>query len=320
MSSETPTVESSHETLSTDSLLASLRAQATRLVGVLPSDDSERRRVLTGATVVAACAVGLQTLVLVAHNLPFDPLTLPPGAVGALDTLTAVVVASAGVAVALSSRRDSVTVGLLFVAIFGFVGTGSAAATVPAVVGVVAGGTVALLGSLDPLGNRVDIPRLVVAGAFIMAVLTALTNAVGVLALGSRGTGGSVAVLALAATALVFECDSVDLLVGAAAAVAVVFATAASPFVAGSIFLVGFSMVSVPPLLVALGAGGGTACLVAGVRRRDVTAVAALALVVLAGVPVTPPRAMAVLLGVTVLLAGPDRLLDRSNERGGETL
>lgn len=281
----------------------------TRWLAVLAGD---RERVVRGATVPAATVVALQTLLRILRNLPFDPLTVPTAVRGSLGVGAPFVVALATVTVALASRRGTASVGLLFVGAFGSLTAVSTAATLPAVVGVIAGGAVAMLGSVGRPESYHGARRVLVGTVFVAGVALSLGSAIGLWP-GARELGTALALLGLAATGLLVEGDRLGLVAGALAFVAVVGAAGVSPYIAGSVLLVGFSVVGVPHLLVALAAGGCVTAFVAGVRDRDGAVVAAITLLLAAGVPVTVPRAMAVLLGATVVLVGPEGLLTGTN-------
>lgn len=307
MSSETATPEPPSDADVESANDASLMATVGRL-----HEDIDRQCVISAGAAAAFAVVALQTLLRILHNLPYDPVAVPPGVRAALAVGTPVVLAIATIATALVARRSAPRVGLLFVGVFGPLAVLSPAATLPAVVGVTAGGVVALIGSLGRPSSYPQARRAVVGAAFAAGVAVSLASSVGILSGSARGFGAALTLAALAVVGLLIEGDRAGLAAGALTFLGVAVAAGSSPFVAGSVLLVGFSVVGVPHALVALAAGGGVAALVAGIRQREAALVAGVGLLLLAGVPVTLPRAMAVLLGATVVLVGPERLTARS--------
>jgi hypothetical protein len=264
-------------------------------------------RSLTPGTVrlAAGCAarlaVATATLLRVVRNLPFDPVAVPAGVRAVVVTGTPLVLGLALVAVALASDRPSVTVGLLFAGVFGLLATVDTAATLPAVVAIVAAGGLVMRAVLAGPTTRDAVRRVVLGGLLVAGTAVALGDAVGAVA-GGRRLGSVLVLSALAVLGLRASGDRVALGTGALAFVAVVAASTANPYVAGSALLVGFAVVGAPHLLVGAAVAGCTAVLVAGLRRRAFGLAAGAGLLLLAGTPATVPRATAVLLGLTLAL------------------
>jgi len=276
--------------------------------------------VLLGAGVLALAAVLAARLLVVGHSLPFDPLSVPPGTLTAATAGVSAVLGLSLVATGLVSQRAPVRVGLLFAGVFGTLALASPAATLPAVAGLVGGGAVAMGGAVGVPAAYREGRRAVIAAGFVAAAAVSLGSAVGVLGGGLRSVGGVLALAAVTATLVRVEGDRVALLAGAATVLAVAVASASSPFVLGSTLLVGFAVVGVPHVLAALAAGAGVAVAVAGLRAGRYSLVTGAGLLVLAGVPSTTPRAMALVLGAVLVLFDAETLLgsdaDSDDRRG----
>jgi len=260
--------------------------------------DSERAALWAGVVALAVAAAGFA--VTIAHNAPFDPLAVPAVVIDALAGGTPLVLGAALFAVALTETEPTRRVGLLFAGVFGPFATLSAAATLPAVAGVIGGGALALIGSLDRPSTYREGRRAAVVVGFVAAVALSLTAATGLLD-GGMTVGAGLALVATAALALLVRIDWLAALAGLVAATGLVAAAVTVPYLTGTVLLVGFGVVAVPHLLVALALGGGIAAAAAGLRRGTPLLAVGASLVVLAGVPATLPRAMGVLLGVALV-------------------
>jgi len=312
MSSGTRTVEGS-----ADSTEASART-GRPAANAEPSGRRRARRRAVAGGAVAAVAVGVATVLRVLHNVPFDPLPVSAGVLGAVEVGAAVVVALAVAALAVGSRRTAVRIGLLFVATFGALAAVAPAARVPAAVAVTAGGALALADALGVPEDYRGVRRRAVAAGFLAAVALSLASTLGLGGAGVRELGALATLLALVSLTVRVRGDGLALVAGAVAFAAVAAGSASAPFVAGSAFLVGFGVVGGPHLLVAAAVGGAVAVAVAGVRRGEFAVPAGAALVVFAGVPASPTAAMAVVLGATLALVDSAALAGvPEQDRGG---
>ncbi|WP_424018402.1 phosphate ABC transporter permease [Halorientalis pallida] len=294
MSGESPTAGPTAETAEAEESRDSSLLSALARIDV----DGDRAALWAGGAALTVVAAGLA--VRIAHNAPFDPLAVPAVVFDALAVGTPLVLGAALFAVALTTTDPTRRVGLLFAGAFGPLATISPAATLPAVAGVIGGGALALVGSLERPTTYREGRRAAVVVGFVVAVAVSLSRAVGLLDAGMT-VGAGLALVATAALALLVRVDRVAALAGLAAAGTLVAAAVTMPYLAGSVLLVGLGVVGVPQLLVALALGGGVAAAVAGLREGvPLLAVGAL-LIVLAGVPAALPRVMAVLLGVALV-------------------
>lgn len=260
-----------------------------------------------GTSTLAVVAVAVQRGVSILANVPFDPAVTPPAVRSATGALALVAVVAALVAVAVTDGRSTVRVGLLFAAVFGPVPLVAPGTGLLAVVAVVGGGGLALVGTLGrpTTWTYRDARRRVVAVGFVAALAVTLAGATG-LAEGVRNTGAVVTLAAVAAVGTRSEQSPVAAAAGLLAVGAVVVASAVTPFVVASALLVAFAVTGVPSLLVGLAAAGAVAATVAGLSRDEYALAVGGLLLLLAGVPATLPRALTLLLGATLVLVVDD--------------
>lgn len=256
------------------------------------------RPVVVGAGLLALVAVAVDSTIRLLANLPFDPTVLSPSVRAATTVGAPLVVAAALVTVALTDARPTVRIGLLFAGVFGALGLVAPAAVLPATVAVVGGAGLALLGALGLPEQRTyrAIRRRAIAAGIVAAVAVSLADGIG-LVRGVHGVGTALALAALAAVGTRAERSVLATGTGLLTAALVVYVSGTSPYVVGSALLVVFAVTGVPHLLVALAVAGGSAATVGGLVRQSYPLAIGAALLVLAGVPVTLPRAMTVLLG-----------------------
>ncbi len=279
-----------------------------------PRTPADRERVVLGmATAVFAVVTGTMTLDVL-RNLPYDPVVVPGWIQSLAATGSAVASAVALVAVALATRQDAVRVGLLFAGVFGLLVTFDAGATLPAAAAVVGGGGLALLGGLGRPATYRRLRRSAIAAMLVVGIGLSLASTIGLAGPGYRGIGGAFALVGVTGIGIHMDGDWIALGVTALVFALVAFASATAPFVAGSALLVGFAVVDVPHLLVALAFGSASGAAFAGLRRRDYGLAVGAGLLVFAGIPATLPRAMAVVLGATLVLVPARRLLGEAHD------
>ena len=275
------------------------RTLAADVRAVVASRRNRRVLAAAGALLATAAVTALRVL----HNVPFDPLAVGAGTLRGVALLAAFAVALALAAVALDHEAASVRVGCLFAAAFGALGTAGDGAALPATVAIPTGGALALAGALGVPSSYREARVRGLAAAFVAAVALSLGSTTGVLPVGLREVGSVAALAALSLLVVRVRGDRVALGAGVGAFVAVVGATTAAPYVAGSALLVGFGVVGGPHLLVATAAGGVAAATVAGVRRCDLALAAGALLLGAVGVPATPTAAATVVLGSLLVVA-----------------
>lgn len=278
------------------------------------------RTVILGASVASLVTVVAARLLLIWHNVPFDPLAIPSDILGVIPMGTGLVLAFSLLAVALVSNRPATRGGLLFTGVFGVLALVGPATALPAAVALVAGAAVAWFGTIGVPGTYREIRRAALAGGFVSALAISLWSSLGFIEGGLQGLGGLVTLGTVTAVVFRAEDDFVALVTGAVTVLALVVASLTSPFVLGSSFLVGFAVVGVPHLLTALAVGAGVAVAVAGLRAGNRTLAVGAGLLIFAGVPVTFPRAMAVVLGATLVLLDVEALIGLETPDNGKEI
>ena len=274
---------------------ASVRSGTT---GVAAHLRTHTQPVETVAVAGALATVFTVALVRLALNAP---VSLPSAVADAYDVVTTAALvgpALAALCLGVTSDRLPSRVGYLCLGVFALLTTLTSSLSIPAGVALVAGG--ALVVSSRPI--RRTSRSSVVAGLFAVAVVLALGSAVGVLAVSLRSVGTTAWLVGLACTPLLTHPRRSDLLLGVAVAGGVLASGVVAPFVTGAVALVGFAVVGAPFVLVALGVGGVIAALASAVRAGQRRRAVGLGLLLFAGVPATMPRALAVVLGVTLLV------------------
>lgn len=266
---------------------------------------SERAVLATSA--LALVAVASDAVVTVLANVPFDPVVASAPVRAATGSLAPAAVAVALVAIAVTDERATVRVGLLFAAVFGCLAVLAPATTLAAVVAVVGGGALALVGGLGvpERWQYRTVRRRVLAVCFVGALALTLAGVTGLVD-GLREPGALLALIGMAAVGTRAERSRLAAGAGVVAAVGIVAASVLNPFVTGSALLIAFAVTGVPHLLVALAVAGVVAATVGGLRQGKYALATGALLLVFAGVPATFPRAMALLLGaVLVIVDGP---------------
>lgn len=267
-----------------------------------------RRRLVVGTSLIALLAVAIRAGLRLLANIPFDPVVASPAVRTAAVTAVPVTTGGALAGIALTDDRPTVRVGLLFAGVFGPLALLSSPATYPAVIAVTGGAALALVGTLgvpDSLSYR-SVRSRVIGAAFVGAIAISLADSTGIVQ-GLHGVGSLLALTALAAVGTRAERSRLAAGAGILTAGLVVYASTASPFVVGSALLVVFAVTGVSHLLFALAIAGGTAAATFGLSQRAYPLAIGAALLVLAGVPVTLPRAMVVVLGAALVVLDWDR-------------
>lgn len=290
----------------------------------MTSGDQHREIAIVGtqaAVGVAASAVVFRTTLRIVGNLPFEPVAVPNPVTWIVASLTPAVVALATGLLAVRTTRPGISVGLLFVAAFGVIASVTPAARLPASVAIAVGGALALSTAtglsdvgFELLGDGERSLRPQSRASVVAALLAtvgiglSLSSGVGVAPTLTRPVGTVATLGGLCAAGLATRPDRWSIGAGLGAATLLLAAAIVAPFVTGATLLVGFAVASVPVPVVAIGTAGGVVAVASGVRTGDGWWVAGGLCCLAAGVPVTPERAAALVLGL-VLLIGRDDLL-----------
>ncbi|SFR87286.1 hypothetical protein SAMN05216559_0333 [Halomicrobium zhouii] len=261
-----------------------------------------RSEVRQAAGIVALLGGASIALVRLVRNAPIDAAVLAgPTAFELATTLAIVAPALAAVAMGVAAPTDREWVALVVAGTFTLLTAVTGAVSVPAAGVVLAAGVLALV----PWADLTPGPT-IVAGGFVVALALSLGGGMGVLHASARTFGTVVTLGALAATPLVVRPSLGSLLVGAAAALGVVAVTLSAPFVTSASVLVVGAAIDPPLVLLAAGVGGAVATVASGVSTGRTAVAVGGALLLAAGVPATVPRALAVVLGASLVLDAVD--------------
>ena len=264
---------------------------------------------------LAVLSLGFLAAVRVGLNLP---VSLPVGDLYPVATWVATVAPALGLlAIAVVTDRPSVRVGLTFAAVFALLSLVAQPAVLPATVALMAAvGLVTATqvgrrwverdgdGALgwvrserQPDGIAADVVAVGIAGG----ALISLVAGIGVAPASLRPLGSKVVLISIAATPVFVDWDREALVAGIVAAAAVAAFGLAEPFVTGAVSLVvgGIVGASLPLLLVAT--AGVTTVLWTSVRDGQFAIALAAGALLVAGVPATIPRGLAVLTAITLL-------------------
>jgi len=236
-------------------------------------------RVALNARLVSGVAASMETITFVA--------TLGP-AIGAL-------------AIATVTEDAAERVGLVFVGTFALLLTLTTAVYVPAAVAIAGGGALTVgrrWQRLDRPGDWHILPATLLMGAVVVSLLGSL----GVEPTTMWTVGSHLALLGMATTPALLGHRRTDWAFGGVVA-GVLFAVGVSaPFVTGAVTLIGAGVVGASLLVLAVGICGLVTTASAAVRQRHWYALVGAGLLLAGGVPTTTPRALAVVLGVLLLI------------------
>jgi hypothetical protein len=219
-----------------------------------------------------------------------------------VSTATPLALAAAAVGVAVATDRPTVGVGLLFVAAFTLVGAVTSAAGLPAVVAVALGGGLALVGAVGRPSARADYRRAATVGLAAIGIALSLGGSVGVGFDGSHTLGVAASLAAVGLVGVAVDPYWQSLAVGAVAGIGLLVAGIVAPFITGATLLVALAVTGVSASVVAVAVAGATTAIASGIRRRALLPVAGGSLCLCAGVPSTPERAAALVVGLTLVL------------------
>lgn len=277
--------------------MASSDRTATLARSLAPETVGQQGRLTAG--VVALVAAGS----LLAARVALNARLYPPVA----DSMATIqVVATVGPALAALAMAtvtlDSVErVGLAFVGAFGLLLTVTPAVAVPATVAVSGGGALAIGRRWQRLDRSRDwhlVPVALVLGGVTVSLIGSLGIAPGTL----WPIGSHLALLGLAGTPAILGHGRRDWAFGGLVAALLVAVGSAAPFLTGAVMLIGGGIVGASLVVLAVGICGLVTTASAALRQRHWTALVGAGLLLAGGVPVTIPRAMAVVLGVCLLV------------------
>jgi hypothetical protein len=273
---------SSDETATLIGTPPSLRSDERLAAGVLALVAASSllvARIALNARVVSGVAASMETIVFAA--------TLGP--------------ALAAVAIAVITEDIVERIGLAFVGAFALLLTITPAVTVPAVVAVTGGGTLAIGRRWQRLERGNDWHVLPVA-LVLAAVAVSLFGSIGVAPSALWTIGSHLTLLGAAATPALLGHGRSDWAFGGVVAGVLVAIGMSAPFVTGAITLIGGGVVGASLLVLAVGLCGIVTTASAALRQRHWYALVGAGLLLAGGIPITVPRALAVVLGLLLLI------------------
>lgn len=197
---------------------------------------------------------------------------------------------------------DLAAVGLAFLSVFGLFAAVAPAARIPAGVAVLCGGGLAVGRRLVARGESVARWRLLPALAVLAGVGLSLAAGFGV-APAARPAGATLAMLGAAGTPALLAHGSGDWALGGLVAGLLVAAGLSAPFLTAAVALVGGGVVATNLLVMAVGLCGLVTAASAAARSGRWAACCGVALLLVAGVPATLPRAVAAVVGLVLLVS-----------------
>ncbi|MFQ3293876.1 MAG: hypothetical protein ACI9EZ_000114 [Halobacteriales archaeon] len=223
------------------------------------------------------------------------------GSMSAMQLLAVLGPALAAIVLATATDDEVERVGLVFVGVFGSFATVVPAVAVGSVVAITAGGALAIGRRWRRADRRTDwhlLPPIAIVGAVGISLL----GAIGVEPTTLSTIGSHLFLLGGAATPALLGHGRGDWAFGGVVAAVLVAIGTTVPFVFGAVTLVAGGIVSASLLVLAVGSCGLVTTVSAGLRHRHWYAVVGAMLLVVGGVPSTVPRALAVVIGVLMLV------------------
>lgn len=209
--------------------------------------------------------------------------------------------AVAALAIAAVTDDEIEQIGLAFVGTFAVLLTLTTAVFVPAVVAIAGGGSVAVGRRWQRLDRTRDWHALPVA-LLLGAVVVSLLGSIGVAPATLWPVGSHLALFGMAATPALLGHSRSDWAFGGVVAGVLVAVGVSAPFVTGAVTLIGGGVVGASLLVLAVGLCGLVTTASAAVRQRHWYALVGTGLVLAGGVPTATPRALALVLGVLLLI------------------
>ncbi|MEF8881191.1 MAG: phosphate ABC transporter permease [Halapricum sp.] len=254
-------------------------------------------RLAAGA--LALVSAGTLLIARVALNAGLVPAFA--GSMGTIQLLAVLGPALGAVMLATTTGDEIERVGLAFVGVFGLLVAVVPTVVVGAVVAIAVGGTLAV-GRRWRRAERGTDWHLLPVVAIVGAIGISLFGSMGIEPTTLSALGSHLFLLGGAATPALLGHGRADWAFGGVAAAVLVAIGTAAPFVTGAVTLIGGGIVGASLLVLAVGLCGLVTTASAALRRHHWYAAVGAALLIAGGVPATVPRAMAVVLGVLLLV------------------
>jgi len=276
--------------------MASSDETATVAVATSPSIRSDER---LAAGVLALVGAGGLLVARIALNA-----RIVSGVAASMETIAFAATlgpAVAALAIAAVTDDEIERVGLAFVGTFAVLLTLTMAVFVPAMVAIAGGGALAVGRRWQRLDRARDWHLLPVA-LLLGAVVVSLLGSIGVEPATLWPIGSHLALLGMAATPALLGHGRGDWAFGGVVAGVLVAVGVSAPFVTGAVTLIGGGVVGASLLVLAVGLCGLVTSASAALRQRHWYGLVGAGLLLAGGVPTTTPRALAVILGVLLLI------------------
>ncbi|MDR5656437.1 hypothetical protein RH831_04485 [Halodesulfurarchaeum sp. HSR-GB] len=277
-----------------------MTSTATGTASRWPSGSTDPETTRLAAGILALVPAVALLLVTIVDSGPVGT-RFPSGIHEPIALLAILGPASAALVLGLNTADVSVRVAMLFVGVFGLLSAVSETAMAPAAIAL-AGATVLLAATAV---KTADSPgQVVVTVAFTVGVLASMAGAFGFEPAFTRSLGSVAVAGAIVGLPAFVGWSRRSVFVGLLAGAVVAGVGIAVPALVAAVGLLGMGIVGLPLAVLVVGAvGGGTAVTRAVETGRLPMALAGL-LVLVAGVPATIPRALALIVGVALLLEG----------------
>lgn len=286
--------------------MTTLAARISDSVASEPESWS-RVSVQTGAGLVALIPMLALLAFTIGTNTPIGP-RLPLGSIGAPIEAAALAGPALGaVVLGLTSESRFIRVGMLFGGVFGALSLVSQTAMGPTTIAI--GGASVLVG-LDQGRSRMgwrSLAKLGVTGAFVFGIVVSMLAALGFEPALTRGLGSVSIAVAIAGTPAFTGFSRRSVFVGLLGGAIVAGIGLAAPVLTAAVSLLGMGVIGLSLPLLVLGAIGGVTAVAAGVEHREAPSAVAGTLVLVAGVPVTIPSAVSLLVALVLFTEAESR-------------
>lgn len=235
-------------------------------------------------------------------NAPFAP-NLPYSAVYDLVALSALVGPALGAILVSMTTDDGLRrVVMAFAGIFGLLGAVARPALVPASITIVIAAGVLVYAHQNRSVSSDQVAESVVGLGFLTGIFLSMAGNLGIAPVTTRPLGSLVVLLAIAASPVFVDWNWRTAIVGIAAGAVFGWFGLAEPFITGAASLVGGGIIGVSLPILVMAVIGGTTAIVTGVQRYSPRPVIGGLLLLIAGIPATVPRGLAILIGLALLL------------------
>lgn len=241
-------------------------------------------------------------LVRIGINAPFAP-NLPYSAVYDQVAISALVGPALGAIVVSITTDDGLRrVVMSFAGVFGLLGAIARPALVPASITIVFAAGVLVFAHQNRSTSPDRVAESVVGFGFLTGIFLSMAGNLGIAPVTTRPLGTLVSLLAIAVSPVFVDWNWRTGTVGIAVGAIIGWFGLQEPFITGAATLVGGGIIGVSLPILVLGVIGGTTVIATGLQRYSPRPVIAGLLFLVAGIPATVPRGLAILIGLAILL------------------